>query len=306
MLRPKRILFFAVLSAIVMAFSFNPALAGDKFVPVKGGDGLTLAVREWGNPNGPAILFIHGWSQSHMSWEKQYTDKKLAKKYRMVALDLRGHGDSEKPLGPENYTNSQLWADDIAAVIKEMKLNKPVLVGWSYGGAVICDYLRFYGDSAVSGVNFVGAANKIMQSEGFPMIGPVFLGNAGGMCGPNMVDNILATINFVAGCSGEKPIAKGLFNKAVAYNMIVPVQVRGALAARNLNNDDVLSKISVPCLVTHGTADKVVLPAMGKYTAKMAPNAKLSWYKGAGHVPFLSDADRFNSELDSLVTKCRK
>src|SRR5215831_735503 len=67
-----------------------------KAVSVKTPDGLTISAQEWGNPNGPEILFIHGFSQSHLSWIKQVTSD-LAKDFHMVTYDLRGHGNSDKP-----------------------------------------------------------------------------------------------------------------------------------------------------------------------------------------------------------------
>jgi pimeloyl-ACP methyl ester carboxylesterase len=124
---------------------------------VRGGGGLQLHVREWGNPNGPPILFIHGWSQNHLCWTKQVGGP-LAQEFRLVALDNRGHGMSDKPLEAEHYTDPQRWADDIAAVIEALRLDRPVLVGWSYGGLIMCDYLRAHGQARVAGINFVGGA----------------------------------------------------------------------------------------------------------------------------------------------------
>jgi len=83
---------------------------------VIGGAGLRLHVREWGKGAGPSILFIHGWSQCHLCWRGQY-ESPLANDFRLVAVDLRGHGRSDAPLEPEHYDDAQLWADDIAAVI---------------------------------------------------------------------------------------------------------------------------------------------------------------------------------------------
>ena len=75
---------------------------------VRGGGGLRLHVREWGRPDGPPILFIHGLSQNHLCWARQYQSA-LADEFRLVAYDLRGHGMSEAPLEPEHYADGRLW-----------------------------------------------------------------------------------------------------------------------------------------------------------------------------------------------------
>jgi pimeloyl-ACP methyl ester carboxylesterase len=58
---------------------------------ILGGGGLKLHAREWGNPGGPALLFIHGWSQSDLCWLNQVRGD-LAATFRIVTFDLRGHG----------------------------------------------------------------------------------------------------------------------------------------------------------------------------------------------------------------------
>ena len=57
---------------------------------------------------------------------------------------------SEAPLEAEHYTDAALWADDVAAIIDQLGLERPVLVGWSYGAFVICDYIRAYGQASGS------------------------------------------------------------------------------------------------------------------------------------------------------------
>ena len=49
--------------------------------------------------------------------------------------------------GPEHYADGQLWADDLAAVIEQTGLERPVVVAWSYGGYIVADFLRAYGDA---------------------------------------------------------------------------------------------------------------------------------------------------------------
>ncbi len=136
---------------------------------------MQLHVREWGRPDGPPVLLIHGWSQSLQCWRHQ-TVGELADQCRIVALDLRGHGMSERPPETAAYQDGDLWADDIAAAIHQLNLHRPVLVGWSYGGFVISDYLRAYGQETTAAVNFVGAA--VLRNERSDHIGPSLLDNA--------------------------------------------------------------------------------------------------------------------------------
>lgn len=95
-----------------------------KAYTVKSADGVALAVQEWGNPSGPEIVFIHGVFQSNLSWSRQVKSD-LAKAFRMVTFDLRGHGNSDKPLRVEAYREGRRWADDIDAVIKQVGLDEP-------------------------------------------------------------------------------------------------------------------------------------------------------------------------------------
>ncbi len=101
-----------------------------KIHTTKGAAGVNLHVREHGKLTGIPILLIHGWSQSHLCWSKQY-ESTLKDEARIVALDLRGHGMSDAPVQIDQYTDGDKWADDIAAVIDELALDRPILVGWA-------------------------------------------------------------------------------------------------------------------------------------------------------------------------------
>src|SRR5438128_483865 len=117
-----------------------------KIHTVRGAGQVKLHVREWGKPAGVPILLIHGWSQNHLCWMKQY-EGELRDEFRVVALDLRGHGMSDAPLQAEQYADGDKWADDIAAIIDQLALDRPTLVGWSYGGFIISDFVRKHGQS---------------------------------------------------------------------------------------------------------------------------------------------------------------
>jgi pimeloyl-ACP methyl ester carboxylesterase len=134
-----------------------PAIEPIREYDIRGGGGIRPHAREWARPDGSAILFVHGWSQCDMCWDAQVRSP-LAVRFRIVTFDIRGHGMSEKPLNPGCYTSEQLWAEDLAAVIDQITLDRPVLVAWSYGGFIVGDYIRAHGDADIAGINLVGAA----------------------------------------------------------------------------------------------------------------------------------------------------
>ena len=268
---------------------------------VAGGGGLRLHVREWGNADGPPILFIHGWSQNHLCWAKQY-ESALADEFRLVAYDLRGHGMSEAPLEPEHYTDGKLWADDVAAIIADLQLERLVLVGWSYGSFVICDYLREHGQDRIAAINFVEGVVKLDEAAFGTLIGPGFVDHFVDATADDLPTNIQAMRSFVRACV-VKPVPDDDLESAVCWNVVVPAPIRANLASRTIDDDDVLRALEVPLLVTHGRADSVVLPAMAEHVLATCPTAKSSWYEGVGHVPHLEEPERFNRELAELTRR---
>ena len=270
---------------------------------VPGGGGLRLHVREWGNPDWSPILFIHGWSQNHLCWAKQY-EGALADEFRLVAYDLRGHGMSEAPLEPEHYTDDRRWADDVAAIVDALGLDRLVLVGWSYGAFVICDYIRAYGQDGVAAINFVEGAVRLGEAAFGTLIGPGFLDHFVGATADDLPTNIETMRSFVRACFARQ-VSSDELEAAVCWNVVVPAAVRASLAARELDYDDVLRALEVPLLVTQGRADTVVLPAMAEHVLATCPTSEVSWCDGVGHVPHLEDPERFNRELAELTRRAR-
>jgi pimeloyl-ACP methyl ester carboxylesterase len=270
-----------------------------KAVAVKTPDGLTISAQDWGNPAGPEILFIHGFSQSHLSWTKQVTSD-LAKDFHMVIYDLRGHGNSDKPFEPERYKDSKAWADELQAVMDATGLKRPVLAGWSYGGRIMADYLKVHGTARLAGLNYVDAGQKADPA----FVGPN-LKNLPLMTSEDLATNIAATRVFLHGCFSRQPTPDE-FETMLAFNMMVPPKVRLGLSNRALDIDDILRKLELPVLVTHGSEDKNSNLIAAEYTAKMIPGAKLSVYQGIGHSPFFEDAPRFNAELAAFVRGAQK
>jgi pimeloyl-ACP methyl ester carboxylesterase len=270
---------------------------------VRGGAGLRLHVREWGPEDGPPIVFVHGWSQNHLCWTKQ-VESSLAQEFRLVAFDLRGHGMSEAPLEPEHYTDAGLWADDLRAIFDELELVRPVLVGWSYGAFVVCDYLRLRGQERIAAIEFVEGVTKLGEAAFGTFIGPGFLDHFVDATSDDLPTSMSAMRSFVRTCL-VAPVSNDDVEAAVCWNVLVPAAIRANLAAREIDNDDVLRTIEVPLLVTHGREDSVVLPAMAEHVLATCPTAEASWYEGVGHAPHIEDPERFNRELAALTRRVR-
>ncbi len=254
-------------------------------------DGLVLAGYEHGNRHGPEILFIHGFSQCSLCWNNQFSSPALAKDFRLIAFDIRGHGASEKPADVSRYAEDRLFADDVHSVMEAYNLRRPVLVGWSYAGRIVEDYAEAYGTSRIAGISYVCARTNNDPAYNGP--GTEFLGD---MSGNDLDANIRATRAFVRACYEKQPSPEE-FETVFDYNMRVPPGIRAAHLGRPASDGGILAKLDVPVLVTQGSEDKLVLRGLGELTARVVPGARLSIYDGIGHAPFAEDAARFNREL---------
>lgn len=270
---------------------------------IRGGGGITLRAHEWGRSDGPAILFVHGWSQCELCWDAQVRSP-LAERFRMVTFDNCGHGMSDKPLDGGRYADERLWADDLAAVIEQTRLDRPVVVANSYGGFIVADYVRGYGEAEIAGVNLVGGA-VLLRPPSFDHIGPGLLDNATGASAPDLRTNITSIRRFLRSCTAS-PLPDELWSTALCWNMAVPAAIRGALIAREIDDTDIYSRLSVPILVTHGREDIIVLPSMAEHLLRHCNTAVASWYDRVGHMPFIEETERFNLELAAFIDRARQ
>lgn len=262
---------------------------------IRSADGLSLAVRQQGNPQGRPVIFIHGYSQAGLCWARQVEDPALSD-LRLVTYDLRGHGGSDKPLDPAHYQEGDRWAQDVRAIIEALGLERPVLVGWSYGGRIIGDYLRAYGSNEIGGLVFVdaitgndrgfyGSCNRLMKQ----------------MTDLDPASAIAATRAFLRRCV-HQPLDADTFEILLAANMMVPPQVRAAMA-RPAEYDDLLASLDRPTLVVHGREDQVIALAMAEHIAALVPGAQRAILDETGHAPFLERPAHFNALLADFVAQ---
>jgi len=260
---------------------------------VTGGGGVQLHAVEAGNQNGRPILFIHGASQCWLQWNLQLNSS-LADVYRLVALDIRGHGLSDMPR--DGYSDSKMWADDVNAVVRRLNLDGAVLSGWSYGPLVFLDYIRHYGEDRLGGLQFVGAVTKLGSEEAMSVLSPEFLGVVPQFLSTDAETTVRGLEGLLRLCFARKPSAAELY-LMLGYNVSVPPYVRQGLFSRSFHNDDLLPKIHKPVLITHGAADAIVNPAVVDQHKAAMPHAQIHLMSNTGHAAFWDDAASFNERL---------
>ena len=263
---------------------------------VTGGGGVQLHVAETGNRQGRPILFIHGVSQCCLQWNLQMNSG-LADMHRLVALDMRGHGLSDKP--HDAYNDSKLWADDVNAVIQTLNLDHPVLSGWSYGPLVFLDYIRHYGEDQIGGLQFVGGVTKLGSEEAMSVLTPEFLSVVPQFLSTDSETSVCGLEGLLRLCFAREPSVSERY-LMLGYNVSVPPYVRQGLFSRSFSNDDLLPKIRKPVLITHGVADAIVkCAAVDQHKAAM-PHAQVQLMENIGHAAFWDDAAGFNERLHAF------
>ena len=264
---------------------------------VTSSDGVSLRVSATGPSDSRPIVFVHGFSQSRLCWQRQF-ESTLADDFRLVAFDNRGHGDSDKP--DDAYDDPTRWADDVQAVIDSLERDEPVVVGWSYGGLILSDYVSVHGTDDIAGAIYVGAISEKGTDDAARFAGDSFVALAEGFQSSDVEESVTTLSAFIDLCVADRldPIDHHFM---LGYNLKTPPRVREALQSRRVVNEDALRSIDVPVRIIHGENDAVVLPTAAEKHAELISTAEISIYPDVGHSPFWEASDRFNAELRSFV-----
>lgn len=265
-------------------------------------DGTRIAYTCHGDDAHPPVLLIHGWAQQSVCWRTVI--ERLSDRFYLVALDLRGHGASDKLQHDAAYTDTCLWGDDVKAVIDATGLKRPVLIGWSYGSRVIAAHIATHGDGHLSGVVLAGGILAIGRMREDWMVGPASPGLDRDLYTDDVPRRLAATVRFVDACTA-RPLDRRTFAELVGANMLCPPHVRRALFSADVDLRPVYASLRCPGLVIHGTVDTVVSPETGRSAAELLPRGLYLPYDGIGHVPFLEDPKRFAIDVAQFMSACR-
>lgn len=113
---------------------------------------------------GPAALLIHGNSACKEVFKKQFATH-LGREYRLIAIDLPGHGKSENALDPERTYSLPGYADVAIEILEKINIEKASVVGWSLGGHIAIDMLKRW--TGIQGILITGTPPIPLTAEGF-------------------------------------------------------------------------------------------------------------------------------------------
>jgi len=285
-----RVLRGACASVLMMGLS-SIAMAAQKDYTVKAQDGVTIAIRETGDPAGTPIVFVHGLLGSHLNWEAQINSPKL-QRYRLITYDMRGHGLSGKPENVEAYQDGRRWANDLQAVLKATGAKNPVLVGWSLGGVVLSNYLAAYGDEGIAGLVYVDGVIELNAAliTSHPQV-------YAGLASDDLKIHLDAVRTFLGLCFHTRPDTE-TFERLLSNASMASWVMTRATPSMTVLASEGLPKTRLPVLLIYGGKDELVnvQPSIARAKA-LDPAAQTKIYANSGHAPFLEEAPRFNQDL---------
>jgi pimeloyl-ACP methyl ester carboxylesterase len=233
-----------------------------------------------------ALVLVHGWGSNLDFWRAQVPE--LAKRARVIALDLPGHGKSDKP---ETTYSMDYFAAAIDAVMKDAKVERAVLVGHSMGTPVIRQYYRKYPQKTLALVIVDGGLRPFgtkEQREQFmaPMRGPNYK-----EAGAQMFAAMSATLS-----AEDKARVKASFDNT-------PQQV--LVSAMEAMSDEALyatDKINVPVLAILAKSP-FWAPDTEQFFRSLAPDLEYQMWDGVDHFLHMGKPKEFNAAVIAFLDK---
>lgn len=249
-------------------------------------DGVKLHYFEAGK--GAAILFLPGWTGAAEFWAPQM--RMLSSQWRVVALDPRSQGDSEK-VQEGNYTERR--ARDVHEVIQALGLGPVVLIAWSRGVVESLSLIEQFGTSSLRALVLVdGTLVRTLDAAAIRQ----FQQQASAM----LRDRKKFVSEQVPGMF-QRPHGKDLFHRIGEANLKTPTPIAIALQADNLDRDSrpALKRLDKPVLFINRSGAGA--DALAAILRKELPAGRLDIMNDVGHAVFLDDPERFNELLRGFL-----
>ena len=261
----------------------TPAVKSNFF---KTSDGTRIHYLEAGS--GRAIVFIPGWTMPAWIWQKQIDA--LSGKYRVIAVDPRSQGESDKPpYGhlPENR------ARDYKELVDHLGLKQPALVGWSMGCGELMKYVEQFGDSNVGAVVLVDGFAADKPS-------PEMYTGLGGWMNQLQQDRAKQADGFVRHMY-TKTQPEDYLKRVIEASMQVPADTAAVLIYNMLavsGWSTAFAKMDKPLMFAYQPDNQTSADFL---KSKLGDKLRLEKFEGDGHALFVDDPDKFNRILDDFL-----
>jgi non-heme chloroperoxidase len=252
---------------------------------------VEIAYSRWGEGNNKPIMLIHGWTGFKELWNT-FAPTLADNGFDVIALDLRGHGDSAKP--EEDYTH-EAFSKDLHELAKHLGWeNGFILLGQSMGGYVVLDYALRYPETlthVISSNTSVYLARTFLSKIVWKFIIRMYRKN------PKKMMAKMAPRFFM------KPQPKEMIDNFV--EMSLKTAKHAGLSSiqycYNRNLEPELDRITVPTLVISSEYDQKDLRKATLKIHQLIPNSKLVDISDTGHLPFIENPKEFLNAIQNFV-----
>jgi len=254
-------------------------------------DGVKIHFMEAGS--GKPIVFIPGWTMPAWIWEKQIAE--FSKKYRVVAVDPRSQGESDKPTRghiPETR------ARDYKELVDHLALKQPVLVGWSMGCGELMKYAEQFGTDNVAG--FVLVDGMLWDKPNSQMFGMM-----SGWMNQLQQDRRKQAEGFVR-TMFKRPQSEDYIKRLVDASVQVPADTAVVLIYDMIAVKDFtagFAKVDRPVLFAYQPEMQATADLL---KTKFGDRVRLEKFDGDGHALFVEDTEKFNRVLEEFVQSLPK
>jgi len=260
-------------------------------LPVANINGIDIAYTDEGA--GTLIVLIHGYPLNRTMWDAQVQG--LSARFRVIAVDLRGHGESQAPFW---LTTVDTYAEDVRGLLDHLSIERAVICGFSMGGYVAFAFVRQHADR-LRGLVLADTRPQPDAPEGkaarFQSALTAQQRGAGAIA-EAMLPRLLTQKSI-----DERP---ELVQKVRAIIESTPVQgIAGDLMAMAERPDSVplLASIRTPALVIVGELDGLTPPPDSKLMADSIAGARLETIPGAAHLANMEEPEHFNRVVGDFL-----
>lgn len=260
-------------------------------------EGQSIYYEDYGK-GANAVLLVHGWGMGMRAWDHSLPALTAAG-YRVVALDHRGCGESDKDFADLGIS---AIAADAVALVEHLGLARVVINGWSLGGAVAVEAAALLAARCSGLVLTCAATPAYLQKGDFPH------GGTDEALAETLAAMAADRVNFLAALSeGICASDVGPHVHRWMWQMFMrssPLAARTLAELGPLDQRAMLSALTVPILSIVGGKDAVVDPDVCRSVAQYNSGASLLEFEEAGHAPFIEEPERYNTELIRFLGNC--